>query len=220
MEYVLYTDRRSGGAIVEIALAEMGRDAELRPVPIERDGQLDAAYRRINPMGRVPSLILPDGTVVTESLAILLALEARHPKAGLLPPADDPARATALRWMTLAAAEIYPCVTRADYPERFSDDPAHAPAIRARAVSMAQEVWRLIAREARPDPFILGARFSLADIPLAVMSRWMGAEAWMPREAPAIQALARAVALRPRAGVAWARHFDVPQAPGESGPRP
>ncbi|MDO9708475.1 glutathione S-transferase family protein [Paracraurococcus lichenis] len=207
MGYVLYGDRRSGSSTVELALAEIGAEAELRPVPLERDAQLAAEYRRINPMGRVPTLLLPDGTTVTESTAILLTLEARHPGAGLLPPGDDPGRATALRWMMLAASEIYPCVTRFDYPDRFGAD---APSIRTRATEMAREIWRLIEDGARPDPFVLGARFSLADIYLAVLSRWMGNEAWMPGHCPRIQALARAVATRPRLAAAWGRHFEVP----------
>ena len=176
-------------------------------MPLEQDAQLAADYRRINPMGRVPTLVLPDGTVVTESTAILLTLEARHPQAGLLPPADDPARAKALRWMMLAASEIYPCVTRNDYPERFGAD---APSIRARSVEMARETFVLIAAGAQPAPFVLGDRLSLADLTLAVLSRWMGNEAWMPEHCPRIQALARAVATRPSLAAAWARHFAVP----------
>jgi GST-like protein len=212
--YVLYGDRRSGSAMVEMVLEEIGAAFEPRPVPLDGEAQLAAEYRRTNPMGRVPTLLLPDGTVVTESLAILLVLDGRHPDAALLPPAADPARATALRWMALAASEIYPCVTRSDYPERFSADPAHAPAIREAARAMAQEFWRLIEREAAPAPFLLGARFSLADLQLAVLSRWMSNEAWMPGNCRRIEALARAVALRPAAGVAWRRHFAVPAAPG------
>ncbi len=210
MGYVVYGDRRSGSAPVEIALAEIGAQAELRPVPLDSEAQLADEYRRINPMGRIPTLLLPDGTVVTESLAILLTLEARHPGTALLPAPDDPARAVALRWMALAAGEIYPCVTRSDYPERFSADPAHAPAIRDRAQEMARDIWRLIEREAAPAPFVLGARFSVADLYLAVLSRWLGNESWMPNNCPRIEALARAVATRPAAGAAWRRHFAVP----------
>lgn len=213
MAYVLYGDRRSGSAIVEMALEEIGAPFEPRPVPLDDSAQLAGEYRRINPMGRVPALLLPDGTAVTESLAILLALEGRHPEAGLLPAPADPARAVALRWMALAAGEIYPCVTRADYPERFSADPAHAPAIRERAHEMARDIWRLIEREAAPAPFVLGARFSAADLYLSVLSRWMGNEAWMPANCPRIEALARAVAERPAAGAAWRRHFAVPPPP-------
>ena len=208
MGYILYGDRRSGSAMIELALAEIGAEAELRPVSIEGDAQLAAEYRRINPMGRLPTLILPDGTVVTESTAILLTLEARHPEAGLLPPGADPGRAKALRWMMLAASELYPCVTRYDYPERFGAEPA---SIRARAVEMSREIWRLIEAGAEPGPFVLGGRLSLADLTLAVLSRWMGNEAWMPDHLPRIQDLARAVTTRPRLAAAWARHFEVPR---------
>lgn len=210
MSYILYGDRRSGSSIIELALAEIGAAAELRPVSIDGNAQLSEEYRRINPMGRLPTLILPDGTVVTESAAILLILEARHPEAGLLPPAGDPGRATSLRWMLLAAGEIYPCVTRYDYPERFGEA---MESIRARSVEMAREFWALIEREAAPAPFILGERLSLADLYLAVLSRWMGNEPWMPQHCPRIQGLARTVATRPRLAAAWARHFAVPEMP-------
>ncbi|MCO6415538.1 glutathione S-transferase family protein [Siccirubricoccus sp. KC 17139] len=208
MAYILYGDRRSGSSIVELALAEIGAEAELRPVPLASDAQLAAGYRQLNPMGRVPTLILPDGTVVTESTAILLTLEARHPAAGLLPPGDDPGRAVALRWMMLAASEIYPCVTRYDYPDRFGDAPE---SIRRCAVGMAQEIWRLIEASISPAPFLLGGRPTLADLYLAVLSRWMGCEAWMPEHCPKLQSLARAVATRPQLTPAWRRHFELPQ---------
>lgn len=207
MTYVLYADRRSGSAPVEIALAEIGTDVELRPVSIDTGEQLAPAYRRINPMGRLPTLLLPDGTVVTESLAILVTLADRHPEAGLLPPPADGARAVALRWMALAAGEIYPCVTRNDYPERFGAEPA---SIRARAVEMAREVWQVIEGHAAPAPFVLGARFSVADPYLAVLSRWMGNADWMREHCPRIEALVQAVAARPRAAPVWARHFGAP----------
>jgi GST-like protein len=174
---------------------------------IDDHAQLAEDYRRINPMGRLPTLILPDGTVVTESTAILLTLEARHPETGLLPPATDPGRAVALRWMMLVASEIYPCVTRNDYPERFGAEP---DSIRRRAVEMARELWQVIERAVAPSPFLLGDRLTLADLYLAVLSRWMGNEAWMPAHCPRIQALARSVATRPRLAAAWSRHFAIP----------
>lgn len=112
MTYILYGDLGSGSAVVEMALAEIGAPVELRDVPLEGDHQLQADYRAINPMGRLPTLALPCGTVMTESLAILVALADRHPEAGLLPSPGDPARAVALRWMALLAGEFYPQVTR------------------------------------------------------------------------------------------------------------
>jgi GST-like protein len=207
MTYILYGDRGSGSAPVEMALAEIGASVELRPVPLEHDAQLADDYRRLNPMSRVPTLILPDGTVLTESLAILLTLADRHPEAGLLPPPGETARAVALRWMALAAGEFYPHVTRNDYPERFSADPAHAPAIRARAVEMGRAIWRIVEEHAAPDPFLLGDRFTIADAYIAVLSRWMGNADWLAANCPRIGRLAQAVAARPRIAPVWRRHF-------------
>ena len=212
MTYILHGDTGSGSAPVEMALAEIGAAVELRAVPLATDAQLAEDYRRINPMGRIPTLILPDGNVLTETIAILLTLADRHPEAALLPAPGTSDRARALRWMVLAGAEGYPHVTRADYPGRFSADPAHADAIRARAREMYRDLWRLVEAEAgltgdAAAPFLLGARFTVADIYITVLSRWLGGAAWLPGACPRLAALGRAVVARPRIAPVWARHF-------------
>lgn len=210
MGYVLYGDVGSGSAMVEMALAEAGQRVELRSVPLEGDHQLRADYLALNPMGRLPTLLLPDGTVLTEHLAILLTIADRHPEAALLPAPGTTERAVALRWMALMAGEFYPHVTRWDYPQRFAGDPATAPAIKARAQEMLRDVLRTVEAHAGlrggGAPFLLGARFSLADIPLAVMSRWCGGRTWTPAHCPRLEALAQAVAARPAIAPIWARH--------------
>lgn len=212
MPFVLYGDIGSGSATVEMALAEIGAPVELRDVPLATDAQLAADYRRLNPMGRIPTLVLPDGTLLTESVAILLTLADRHPEAGLLPPAGESARAVALRWMILAAAEGYPHVTRYDYPGRFIADPAQQEPLRARAQEMYRDLWLMVEREAGlagdpAAPFLLGVRFSVADIYLAVLSRWLKGKDWLPGACPRLATLARAVAARPAIAPVWQRHF-------------
>lgn len=212
MTYVLHGDIGSGSSVVEMALAEIGAPVELREVPLSGDAQLAAEYRRINPMGRIPTLILPDGTVMTETLAILPHLADAHPEADLLPPPGSVERAQVMRWMVLAGAEGYPHVTRADYPERFSADPTHAEAIRARAQEMYRALWRLVEAEAGltgdpAAPFLLGARFTIADAYLGVLSRWVGGRDWLPGACPKLAVLGAAVAARPRIAPVWARHF-------------
>ncbi len=209
MTYTLYGDRRSGSAAVELVLAELGATYETHAVPLEGDHQLSACHCQLNPMGRIPVLVLPDGTVVTESLAILLTLALRHPGAGLLPDAD-PDRARVLRWMALLAGEFYPQVTRYDYPARFLDDASQHAALRDRAQAMGRAIWPLLEAELGQGPYLLGPRFSLADPYIAVLSRWMQGEGWTPLHAPRVQALARAVAGRPACAAAWQRHFDMP----------
>ncbi len=157
-------------------------------------------------------LVLPDGTVVTESLAILLTVADRHPGSGLLPPPGEPDRAVALRWMAVLAGELYRHVTRADYPERFIADPARAEAVRDRALAMFRDVWAVVEAHAPfgPDgrgPFLLGDRLGLADPYLAVMSRWMDRGRWVDANAPRVARLARAAAAVPALVPVWARHF-------------
>ena len=207
MTYELYGDRRSGSAAVEMALAEIGAPFELHTVSIDRNEQLAPDYLRINPMGRVPALRLPDGLLLTESVAILLALDERHPGAGLLPPPASGDRARAMRWMLMMAGEYYPAVTRSDYPERFSTDPSHAGAIRESARAQARAFWELIERHAQPAPYLLGAQFSAADLYASVLSQWMGNAAWVTEHCPGVAALIRAVASRPKAGPVWRSHF-------------
>lgn len=68
-------------------------------------GDFDA-MRRINPLGRVPSLVLPDGAVLIDSAAILDWLdETVGPERALL-PAAGPARQQALRRIALATGAI------------------------------------------------------------------------------------------------------------------
>lgn len=209
MTRILYGDIGSGSAMIEMALAEANETAELRSVPLEGDHQLRKDYLAINPMGRVPTLILPDGTVLTESLAILLTIADLHPQAGLMPAVGTSQRAIALRWMTLLAAEFYPHVTRWDYPLRFGP-PEASDAIRDRAAALGHDVLRVVEEHAGlhggDAPFLLGDRFCLADIQLAVMSRWMGGRVWTPANLPRLEALARAVAARPAIAPIWAAH--------------
>ncbi|MBU8540301.1 glutathione S-transferase family protein [Falsiroseomonas tokyonensis] len=209
MTYILYGDAGSGSAPVEMALAEAGAAVELREVPLEGDHQLRDDYRAINPMGRLPTLILPDGTVMTESLAILVTLADIHP--GLLPPPGDSGRARALRWMALLAGEFYPQITRWDYPARFGVSPDQHQALKDRAQDMARDVMRVIEAHAGltgdpASPYLLGTRFSVADLYIAVLSRWAGGRVWTPANLPRIEALAQAVARRPAIAPLWAKH--------------
>src|SRR4051794_31694748 len=81
MPAVLYWRPGSAAMAPHAALAEIGHPYEL--VRIGRDeAQSSAAYRALNPLGVVPTLVDGD-VVVTESVAILLHLADRHPEAHL-----------------------------------------------------------------------------------------------------------------------------------------
>jgi glutathione S-transferase len=89
---------------VTFALKELGLDCELVPVDLAKGEQREAAFRAVNPFGRVPVLVDGDLTL-TESQAILAYL---GEKTGRLWPASPAERAGALKWLFFLAQHIMP----------------------------------------------------------------------------------------------------------------
>jgi len=110
MTYRLFGRPYSGSLAVEWLLEELALPYDRVLVTGYRDKIEPAWYRDINPIGQVPAL--PDGTLMTESGAIMLYLAEAAPEAGLAPATGDRARRDYLRWMTFLAATIYPTIMR------------------------------------------------------------------------------------------------------------
>lgn len=106
MPMTLYGHPRSGSAAVEAALVLTGQPYRLvQAASWAPESALDE-LRRINPLLQIPTLVWDDGTVMTESAAILIELGLRYPASGLLPAAPA-ARAQALRGPVYIAANCY-----------------------------------------------------------------------------------------------------------------
>lgn len=206
MTYILYGSRRSGSLTVEMALAEIGVNYEVRDVDLEAEAQRDDAYAAVNPQRKIPAVITPTGETLTESVAILLTLDERHPEARLMPAARSAERAQALRSLLFVATEIYPVVEINDYPERFAPTPDSAVAVREVARTLWRERWLLVEQSIAGDPFRLASGFCLCDIYIAVVSRWAQQDAWRPAHIPRVERLTAAVAARPALAQVWSRH--------------
>ncbi len=208
MSYTLYGSRRSGSVIVEMALSEIGAPYEFHEVDLKSDRQREADYAAVNPQRKLPALIFPTGETMTESVAIALALDRRHPEAKLLPPTDSADFLQALRWLTFVATEIYPIVEINDYPERFVADPAGDPDIvRENARRIWRDRWSIVEDNVAGSPYLLPGGFCLADIYIAVVSRWAQQEEWRPIHIPKVERIAAAVAARAACAPVWARNF-------------
>jgi glutathione S-transferase len=97
-------------------LEELGVPYALKRLNLARGDQKTRAYRRINPMGKVPALT--DGeAVVSENPAICLYLADRYDLGGLAPALDDPRRGAYLRWMVFSTAVFEPAVYLNESPD-------------------------------------------------------------------------------------------------------
>ena len=206
MTYILYGDKGSGAFCVEAALAEAGASYESHTISIHNIEQRSPAYLAINPSGKIPALRLPDGSVVTETAALLLLIAERHPQAPILPPVGTSERAQALRWIAFMASEIYPMVEISDYPERFAPQGEQAEALRLKARDRVRQRILLVER-VLAGPWLLPSGFSVAAIYAAMFTRWSECRGWRDENLPKINALAAALSQRPKIAPIWSRHF-------------
>ncbi len=177
-------------------LREIGCPFELRLVDRNRDAQKSADYLKLNPMGKIPVLV-DDGDAIFETGAIGLYLSDKFPEAGLAPPPGSPDRAAHYKWMVFMA-----CVPQAEfrawfYPQEFVDDPALAPHAKASANQRLTGIFERIAAQLGQGPWLLGERFSAADLYLLMMTRWGSTLPRPVRGLPEIAAHAERTLARP-----------------------
>lgn len=99
--------RSSAAFRLRIALNLKGIATETELVNLQAGDQFSAAYRTVNPQGRVPALALDDGAVLIQSMAIMEYLEETHPEPPLLPK-DPKGRARVRGLANVIACDIHP----------------------------------------------------------------------------------------------------------------
>lgn len=206
----LYGARGSGSAAIEAALVLCGVDYRVVNAATWEEGSALAELRAANPLQQIPTLVLDDGSVLTESAAILVHLGLEHPASNLL-PANAAARAQAIRGVVFIAANCYAAIGVADYPERWCSEPDAAVTdnVRRGARARLHRYWNVFADTFRvaDGPFFGGAAPGALDVHAAVVSRWSGARAHLRRTRPALHALVERVDAYPAIAPVFARHW-------------
>ena len=164
-DLVFFHNPRSRASMTRALLEELGAEYEQCVIDFRRSEQLSPEYLAINPMGKVPA-IRHDGVVVTETVAIFIYLADLFGAAGLAPALDDPDRGTYLRWMVFYAACFEPAMS-----DRAMKRDA-AP--RAQSPYADYDTTVAAIRQAlEPGPWLLGERFSAADVLWGNALRWI-----------------------------------------------
>ena len=141
---------------VRILLAELGAPHEMRVLDRNAGENHAPEYLAINPLGKVPAIV-HDGAVVTEQVAIFNYLADAFPAAGLAPPIGDKLRGPYLRWLAFYGASFEPAlIDRA--MQRDPGQRAMSPYGKYDAVMDA------LAAQLAPGPYLLGERFTAADL--------------------------------------------------------
>jgi glutathione S-transferase len=186
-ELILYTNPMSRGGIARWMLEEVG-------VPYRREvltfgGTMKGAdYLRLNPMGKVPTLVHGD-SIVTECPAICAYLADAFPQAGLAPPQRE--RADYYRWLFFAAGPLEAAVSNRALGFQVPED---------RRVMIGYgsyaEVIETLENALTDRSYIAGSSFTAADVYVGSHLMW-GMQFGSIDKRPAFEAYVRHLHDRP-----------------------
>ncbi len=201
--FILYGRPGSGSLAVQVALEEIG--APYERIWVGQEAAELARFRELNPTGKVPALVLPDGTHMFESAAMLIHLALLHPEAKLAPAPGTVQHARFLQWMVFLSANLYEAVLRIYYSARFSSrGDADGDAIREQGTVDFLNYAELIGRSL--NPYVLGAQYSIADAYLYMLAGWYPDKAELHAQLPALGAHTGLVLARPAIAKVEADH--------------
>lgn len=173
----LYYSPGTSSMAAHIALHEVGARFEKRAVSVPRKETREADFLSVNPVGKVPVLMI-DGRPLTEVAGILYYLARTYPAAGLLPAGDIEAEAQVVSWMSYVASTIHPALRQ--------------------GVAEARELYAVADKRLGDRTWILGDRYSIADIHLfRVYWRFRDQLERKPGDFPALEAHYAGMMARP-----------------------
>lgn len=149
-----------------ITLRESGKDFTLDGVDLMKKRLENGDdFFAVNPKGQIPALLLDDGTLLTEGVAIMQYLADSVPDRQLLAPVSSISRYKTLEWLNYIATELHKGFTplfRPDTPEEYK------PTVRA----LLEKKMQYVDAALKEGQWICGSRFTIADAYLFTVLRW------------------------------------------------
>jgi glutathione S-transferase len=195
--YTLYWSPGSASMAAHGVLEESGAKFDLKLTSVDAGATRDAEYLKLNPHGKVPTLVVEGGFVMFESAAIAAFIADRHPAAKLAPGPDEMARGHFFQWLIHLTNTLQPAMLRFYYPDRVADAAAEA-SVKQVALDEIAMLWGRIDQHLQASgPYLLGDRFSAADIFAHMLSTWQTSCPGIYERFPRVKRLADLVAARP-----------------------
>jgi glutathione S-transferase len=196
--YTLYWSPASASQTPHGVLEEAGVKYELKLTSVDAGAHRDPEYLKLNPNGKVPTLVVDGSYAVFEGGAISMFIADRHPEAKLAPAPGDMARGHYYQWMTHLTNSLQPAMLRYYYPDRITGDAKGEEAVKDKAMEEIAQLWGRIDQHLKSGgPYLLGAQFSAADIFAHMLSTWQQCCPDTYTRFPQVKRLADLVAARP-----------------------
>lgn len=180
----LYHAAPSRASIVRWMLEELGEPYDIHLLRLMEGEQYAPEYLAINPMGKVPAVKHGD-VIITEAAAICTYLADEFPQAKLNVPVGDPRRGVYLKWLFFSPSCIEPAVTDRAFPRQ---EQPHRGTL---GYGDFDTVMDVTAKAVTPGPYLLGDRFTAADVVVGSALRWGTMFNLVPKRSEFVSYIAR-----------------------------
>ncbi len=169
---VLYYSPGSCALASLIAMEEAGIAYEPRRMDLSKGDQKTPEYLKLNPKGRVPTLVTERG-VITETPAILAYISQVSRNVRLAPLDDSFAFAVMQAFNNYLSSTVHVNHSHGRRGSRWSDDAAAIETMKAKVAETMTESVLLIENQLLAGPWVLGANYSVADGYLFTVANWL-----------------------------------------------
>lgn len=152
-------------------LEELEIPYQLEQIDIFKGEGQSASYKAINPHGSVPSLD-DDGTVIYEAGAICMYLTDKCPEKNLAPELNTPERGLYYQWMFYVPATMEIPLVTIFLHSKLLDEEKRIPSLVDDSRERFKKIAKVLNKALSDRPYILGDRFSTADIMIASTLQW------------------------------------------------
>lgn len=206
--YRLFGMQASGSAAVEVALEQCGVAFCIINASSWEQTPAAEELERLNPLKQIPTLQLPDGSILTESAAILIHLGLEFPASAILPTKPSE-RAQSIRGLVYIAANCYSAIGIIDYPERWLPDADESTkaSMKLGARERLYRSWEIFADQFTGQAFLAGATPGGLDFLAAVVSKWSASREHLRTARPEFLAMLERIDNHPGVAPVFARHW-------------
>ena len=199
MSLKLYFSPGACSFVPHVLLQLSGASYEPTMVKLHKGEQNSDEYKAINPRGQVPVLV-DDGKVITQIVAIILYLDQKFPEAKFL-PTEPVARAKAIEVLAWMNNTVHPTFTHIFMPQKFSDNTDVQAALKTFNTDIYKgllaEIENLLAKHLSPSGWLSGERLGPLDAYALTLTRWGSIAGIDPTSYPKLWAHVNQVAAHP-----------------------
>ena len=195
-EYVLYAHYNSYAMTTHLLLEELKLNYRVVWFNVHKPREFPPEFLELNPYGRVPLLVTPDGPLF-ESAATMVYL-AEKEGGNFLPSGIGQERAQAFQWLFFLMSTFQPEVLIQFDPDKyFPDDRAMQKRLMGASLDILEKIWKYLDESILPGPYFLGCRYSICDMLFIMQAIWKENQPSTFDPLPNVRRLMKTVLARP-----------------------